>query len=150
MKVTEEWVEQVIGRSFDDVELVALEVVGNRRRRTVRLFVDRPGGIDHELLARISREVGAAMDEADAAQEPYTLEVSSPGLERPLTKPRHFAERVGQKVRVRTAEPVGGRKVWQGVLQEADSGGIRVVDGDAEARIGFDNLVKAHLVYEFE
>lgn len=150
MKLTEPWVQQVIDSEFDDVELVALENAGNQRRRIVRLFVDRPGGVDHELLARVSQRVGVALDEARLAEGPYTLEVSSPGLDRPLTKPRHFAERVGEKVWVRTHAPVVGRKVWQGVLVQADETGIVVREGDEEARIAFDDVVKAHLVYEFE
>jgi ribosome maturation factor RimP len=150
VKLTEAWVEQVIGRAFADVELVALEVGGGRRRRMVRLFVDRPAGVDHELLAQVSREVGTALDQEGLADGPYTLEVSSPGLDRPLTKPRHFAERVGMKVWVRTSEPVAGRKVWQGVLLEADTTGIRVEEGSEQARIEFADMVRAHLVYEFD
>lgn len=150
MKLTESWVQGVIDGRFDQVELVTLEDVGDRRRRVIRLFVDRPGGVDHDLLAQVSQKVGAALDEANLVGGTYTLEVSSPGLERPLTKPRHFAERVGQKVWVRTTEPVAGRKVWQGLLQEADEAGITVVDGAMEVRIGFDDVAKAHLVYEFE
>ncbi len=142
--------QEVIDSEFDDVELVALENAGNQRRRIVRLFVDRPGGVDHELLARVSQRVGTALDEARLAEGPYTLEVSSPGLDRPLTKPRHFAERVGKKVWVRTHAPVDGRKVWQGELVQADETGIVVREGDDEARIAFGDVVKAHLVYEFE
>ena len=150
MKLTESWVQGVIDGRFDRVELVTLEDVGDRRRRVIRLYVDRPGGVDHDLLAQVSQKVGAALDEANLVGGTYTLEVSSPGLERPLTKPRHFAERVGQKVWVRTTEPVAGRKVWQGLLREADEAGITVVDGAMEVRIGFDDVAKAHLVYEFE
>lgn len=150
MRLTEAWVQEVIDVEFDDVELVVLENVGNQRRRVVRLFVDRPGGVDHELLARVSQRVGTALDEARVAEGPYTLEVSSPGLERPLTKPRHFAERVGKTVWVRTHAPVAGRKVWQGALVKADETGIVVREGDEQARIAFDDMVKAHLVYEFE
>jgi ribosome maturation factor RimP len=150
VKLTESWVQSVIDDRFDDVELVTLEDVGNRRRRIIRLYVDVPGGVDHDLLTQVSHAVGAALDEARVAEGPYTLEVSSPGLERPLTKPRHFADRVGQKVWIRTAEPVAGKKVWQGVLRAADETGVLVTEGDEEVRIGFDNVAKAHLVYEFE
>ena len=97
MKLTEKWVQEVIDRHVENVELVALEDVGNRRHRVVRLFIDHPAGVSHDLCARVSGFMGAALDEAGSFDGPYTLEVSSPGLERPLTKPAHFPAQVGRE-----------------------------------------------------
>ena len=72
----------------------------------------------HDLCARVSAAVGRALDEVDAFEGAYTLEVSSPGIERPLRKRSHFEAQVGKKVYVKTSQPVEGSKVWQGILLE--------------------------------
>jgi ribosome maturation factor RimP len=116
----------------------------------VRLYVDHPGGVSHELLAAVSGAVGKALDEAGVPQGPYTLEVSSPGIERPLTKPAHFVAQMGKKVYVKTKEPVEGQRVWQGVLQETDESGFTVSEAGRMARVEFANVAKAHLVFDFD
>lgn len=150
MKLTEKWVQEVIDRHVENVELVALEDVGNRRHRVVRLFIDHPAGVSHDLCAQVSGFMGAALDEAGSLDAPYTLEVSSPGLDRPLTKPAHFHAQVGRKVTVRTQAPVQGRSVWQGILREVRDGEITLADGGKEIVIDLGDISKANLVYEFE
>ncbi len=150
MKLTETWVQQILDESGSNVELVALEDAGNRRHRVIRLYIDHPRGISHELCANVSGLVGAALDTGDVIDGPYTLEVSSPGLERPLTKPAHFEAQLGNKVNVRTAEPVGGRRTWRGVLREVRGDEIVVDDGAESAVIGLGQIARANLVYEFE
>jgi ribosome maturation factor RimP len=148
-KLTEEWVQQVLDGRFGDVELVTLEESGTRRHRVVRLFIDHPAGVGHDLLAAVSTAVGAAFDEAGVPDGSYTLEVSSPGIERPLTKPAHFVAQLGNKVYVKTKEPVEGHKVWQGVLEETDESGFTVSEAGRRARIEYGNVTKAHLVFDF-
>jgi ribosome maturation factor RimP len=146
VKLNEEWLQSLmVGR----IEGVELEEAGNRAHRVVRLYVDYPGGVTHDVCALVSEAVGAALDETDYAEGPYSLEVSSPGIERVLKKPAHFAAHVGQKVYVKTFAPVGGQKVWQGVLREVRGDAVVVVDGAHEAEIGLGNVAKAHLVFEF-
>jgi ribosome maturation factor RimP len=118
MALTENWLQQVIDQGVGGVEVVILEQVGNRRQKTVRLFIDHPGGVTHELCGRVSEVVGRALDEVDAIGCPYTLEVSSPGLDRPLRKREHFEAQVGKSIYVKTRVPVDGSKVWQGRLME--------------------------------
>ena len=118
MKLNEEWLQSLMVGQIEGVELVDLEEAGNRAHRVVRLYIDYPGGVTHDLCSRVSEVVGTALDEADFAEGPYSLEVSSPGIERVLKKPAHFEAHVGQKVYVKTFTPVGGQKVWQGVLRE--------------------------------
>jgi ribosome maturation factor RimP len=111
--LSEAWVQQLIDQEVEGVELVLLEEVGSRREKVLRLYIDHPGGVMHELCSRVSEAVGQALDETDTFEGTYTLEVSSPGLERPLRKRSHFEAQIGKKVYVKTRMPVEGTKVWQ-------------------------------------
>ena len=147
--LSEAWVQGVIDQEVAGVELVILEEVGNRRQKIVRLFIDHPTGVTHELCGRVSAAVGQALDEADLFEGSYTLEVSSPGLERPLRKRSHFEAQVGKKVYVKTRVPVDGAKVWQGTLLEVGETDILVMDAGREARIPLGDVSSAHLLFEF-
>jgi ribosome maturation factor RimP len=148
--LSEAWVQQIIDQEVEGVELVVLEEVGGRRQKVVRLYIDHPGGVTHELCSRVSEAVGQALDEADAFEGRYTLEVSSPGLERPLRKRSHFVAQVGKKVYVKTRVPVEGAKVWQGILLEVGADEIVVKDAGREARIPLGEIGSSHLIYEFK
>jgi ribosome maturation factor RimP len=148
--LSEAWVQDVIDRAVEGVEVVVLEEAGGRRQKIVRLYVDHPGGVTHELCSRVSAVVGQALDEADMFEGAYTLEVSSPGLERPLRKRSHFEAQVGKKVYVKTRGPIEGAKVWQGTLLEVGEAGLVVKDTGREARIPFEEISSAHLIYEFK
>ncbi len=150
VELSEAWFQEAIDAGEEQVELVALEVRGDRRNRLVRLYVDSPGGITHELCARVSALVGEQLDRTGYADGPYTLEVSSPGLERPLRKRAHFEAQIGKKVYVKTTEPTEGRKVWRGELVEVRDQRIVVRDGQQEVELDIDGIAQAHLVYEFE
>jgi len=93
--------------------------------------------------------VGRALDEIDAFEGAYTLEVSSPGIERPLRKVGHFEAQVGKKVYVKTLLPVEGSKVWQGILHEVTEDSIVVEEAGRTARIPLEQITSAHLMYEF-
>lgn len=149
MRLTEEWVQSVLDRSFEDLELVLLEESGNARRRVVRLFVDHPEGVTHDLCADVSGVVGRALEEAGYSEGPYTLEVSSPGIERPLRKRRHFEQQIGEKIRVKTFAPVEGQKVWQGVLRDVDEASVTLEADGRSVQLAYENIAKAHLVFEF-
>ena len=149
MALTEEWFQQVIDREVEDVELVLLEEAGNRRNKVLRLYIDHPGGVNHDLCAKVSAAVGQALDEVDAFEGAYTLEVSSPGIERPLRKRGHFEAQIGKKVYVKTRLPVEGSKVWQGILLEVADDAVVVQEAGREARIPLEEITSAHLMYEF-
>ena len=149
MALTEEWFQRVIDREVDDVELVVLEEAGNRRNKILRLYIDRPGGVNHDLCAKVSAAVGKALDEVDAFEGAYTLEVSSPGIERPLRRRSHFEAQIGKKVYIKTREPVDGSKVWQGLLLEVVGGAVVIEEAGREARIPLEEISSAHLMYEF-
>jgi len=147
--LTEEWFQRVIEQDVEDVELVLLEEAGNRRQKILRLYIDHPGGVTHDLCARVSTAVGQALDEVDAFEGAYTLEVSSPGLERPLRKRSHFEAQIGKKVYVKSMAPVEGSKVWQGVLLEVTEDSVVIEEAGRVARIPLEEITSAHLIFEF-
>jgi ribosome maturation factor RimP len=109
------------------------------------LLVDREGGpVDHEFCARIISIVAPALEE-----EGYSgmIEVSSPGIERPLTRPSHFRRFVGRRVRVRVGEPVDGRRNFTGVIERvADTGFVlRLSEDGEEVELPFGSVTRAHL-----
>ncbi|HKY61433.1 MAG TPA: ribosome maturation factor RimP [Gemmatimonadota bacterium] len=126
-------IEPLLAR--EGVELVDVEVAGSRRRPIVRVYVDRPGGVGVDDCARISRLLEAGLETAAAVPETYVLEVSSPGLDRPLRERRHFERFVGRDVEVRLFAPLQGRRRIVGTLEQVadaadDSFAITVVDPD--------------------
>ena len=131
------------------LELVDVEMVGSGRARTLRLAVDRPGGVDLDALSEASAPVSAALDEAAALSGPYTLEVSSPGLERPLRRPADFARFVGTTITLKSHEPVAGGRRHRGLLLEAGADGIAVeVDGERRD-FPYEGIAAARTVFEW-
>ena len=144
-----------------DVELYDILVQGP----LVRVIVDREGGIDLDALAAVTRTVSRALDEADPIVHRYTLEVTSPGVERPLRTPQQFQRAVGEVVNVKTLPEVEGDRRVQGLLEATDERGITVrpdaeagsaagVDGaenaDAVARtLAYDQIDRARTVFEW-
>lgn len=140
--------------SSQGLELVEVELVGSGRARTLRLTVESAdpavaNNVDLEVLASVSSPVSAALDAADALSGPYTLEVSSPGLERPLRRPADFRRFVGTVVSVKSHEPVAGGRRHRGTLVSADDDGV-VVDVDGDLRpFRYDAIASARTVFEW-
>jgi ribosome maturation factor RimP len=140
-----ELVEPVLATS--DLELVDVEI----GRGLVRLSLDRPGGIDLDAISAISPALSAALDAGDPLPERYHLEVSSPGVERPLRTPEQFQRFVGSKVSVRTLPGVDGERRVTGTLRAADDEGV-VVDpdgGGAPRRVIYTEMERARTVFEW-
>jgi ribosome maturation factor RimP len=133
------------------LELVDVQYRPEGGRLVLRLLLDRPdGGVTLEELARMSRELGDLLDAHDAVPGRYHLECSSPGLDRPLVRPEHFQRAVGQRVHVRTHDPVGGRRQFHGVLEAVADGRITVHDPDAgSVSLALDGLERARTEFEF-
>ena len=112
-------------------ELADLELKLGGRDGIVRVFIDRhPEGIDLDDCEAVSRQVSSVLDVEDPIPGHYTLEVSSPGLDRKLTKPDHFQRFMGEEVKVKLRFPLDGRRNFRGVLTSADTKAIAVeVDG---------------------
>lgn len=136
-------IEAALAERFPDVELVDFEVRG-RPSPTLTLFIDRPGGVDLDLCGAVSARL-------EGLRERFALEVSSPGLDRRLRKPEHFAAQVGREVAVQMAEPVGGRRNFRGVLTAAGPDSITLeLEGGAGVTLPLAGLGKAHVVYNYE
>jgi ribosome maturation factor RimP len=146
--VVQELVEPVL--AAEGVELVDVSFSGG----TLQLFVDRPGGIDLDAISALSTRVSRLLDDHDPIPGRYTLEVSSPGVERPLRRPDHFRRFLGSLVSVKTRPDVEGERRQQGRLQEADDEGIVVVavDGPHEGvprRLAYGEIDRARTVFEW-
>lgn len=121
-----------------DVEVLLAEVAGGQ---TVRLYVDHPDGVSLELCERITRHLVEL-------RERFALEVSSPGIERPLTKPDHYQRFVGRRARIRTARPVDGARTITGELVGASDDEVTIAAPDGVIAVPYDNITRSHLVEE--
>jgi ribosome maturation factor RimP len=133
-------------------ELVSVEYKGGARGGLLRLFIDRPGGgISLDELEGLSRVVGDLLDVYDPVEGRYTLEVSSPGINRPLTKLTHFEQHRGQRVRVRTHHAHDGQKSFVGVLAGVSASGIELDDEISKRRLslGFEEIKEANYEHQF-
>lgn len=139
-----ERVRSLVEPSLDasGVELVDVDQAGT----VLRVTVDRPGGIDLDTIARVTTVVSSALDrEPELVAGRYTLEVSSPGVERPLRTPEHFRRFVGTKVAVRTTAGTEGERRIEGVLESAGDDGIVV----AGRSIAYSEVERARTVFEW-
>jgi len=145
------------------LEVVEVELLGGGKARTLRIFIDKPGGVTHEDCANFSREAGTIFDVEDAVPgSTYTLEVSSPGLDRRLSKPAEFERFNGSLVKLMTRDPINGNRHFEGRLQWLGEGRIGLelsgrkksnkrdgVEAGTKVEIELTNVEKANLVSEF-
>lgn len=130
-------------------ELVDVEYVKEGSNRFLRVFVDKPGGIDIDDCGKISEYLSVKLDETDPIPDAYFLEVSSPGAERPLKKTADFYKAVGQHVFVTTYEPLNGLKEFEGLLESYDETELVVKIGKKEHRIPTAKMASARLAVVF-
>ena len=127
-------------------ELVRIRLMSGRRA-TLQIMAERPeGGIEVDDCARISRAVSAVLDVEDPISGEYTLEVSSPGIDRPLTRLKDFARYEGYEVRLETSELIDGRRRFRGVLAGAEAGEVLIEIPEGVIGLAFDWLTDAKLV----
>ncbi len=128
-------------REFDpEVELIALE---QPAVESLRLYIDRPGGVDLALCEAVTGELRDLL-------ERYSLEVSSPGVDRPLTKPEHFRRFLGRRVRVRTTDAIEGRRNFTGTIAEADDDSVLVAAEGTPVRIPITGIKRSNLIGDLE
>lgn len=130
-------------------ELVLLEFVPQRGSALVRLYIDSLGGITLKDCERVSREVAGTLDVEDPIPQGYRLEVSSPGLDRPLVKPEHFERFVGREVAIRLSAPKAGRRRFSGRLMGYANRAVSVRTDEGNVDFGLDEIEQAHLVPHF-
>lgn len=130
-------------------ELVEVEVGGLGSSTVLRLFIDKAeGGIGVDDCTAVTRLVNPVLDERDWFANAYMLEVSSPGIDRPVRKPQDFARFAGEQIKVSTVAPVEGRKKFKGTLEGFEDGLVRVRCEDASVAIHIENVKRAHLERE--
>ena len=136
-------------------EFVELATTREHGRKVLRVVVDRPGGVDLDALSQLSATVSRHLDQEGYEDGPYGLEVSSPGIERPLKRPEHFARSVGEQVKVKTTAPMAGSKTHTGTLVSADEDAIVIAtaDGDEgtdDLRVPYADIVSARTVVDWD
>jgi len=130
-------------------ELLLLEFSPQGRSALLRLYLDASDGVTLGDCESVSREVAALMDVEDPIKVPYQLEVSSPGMDRPLTKPMHFERFAGSKARVELEVPQNGQRRFVGVIAGINGEAVRLVVQQGEVQLPFSAISRARLVPDF-
>src|ERR671934_1252118 len=137
-RTLEQEITERVEEALPEVEVLAVELNGPER---FTVYVDRAGGVDHALCERVTRVLWDYLRE-------YSVEVSSPGLERPVRKPEHFRRAVGRKVSLKTFADVQGRKKFRGAVKNAGDAVVTLgVDG-VDYDIPYDEIVRGNLIDE--
>lgn len=126
-------------------ELIDVEFVREAGSWYLRLFIDREPPVDHDLCEQVSNAVSDALDRADPIEQSYFLEVSSPGVERPLKRESDFVRFAGREISVRLYAPRAGQKEFSGVLRGLTDGAIVLTQKGEEIRFPLPTVAKAHL-----
>jgi ribosome maturation factor RimP len=138
-KTLQDEIAPAVESGLPGVEVLAVELLSPSR---FCVYVDHPAGVDHALCARVTRLL-------DAYRSDYTIDVSSPGPERPLRKPSHFENAIGRRVSVRTDRALeGGKNRFKGEVVEAADGGVTLAAAGDEHRIPYESIVRANLIDE--
>jgi ribosome maturation factor RimP len=128
------------------LELVHAEVAGPENKPIVRVFIDKPNGVTHKDCSEVSLHVGTVLDVEDFIHASYTLEVSSPGLERGLYKHQDYQRFAGSPVRLRTRRPINGQRNFRGLLLGIEGEEVLFEDRTSgQVRIALDSIAKANL-----
>lgn len=136
----------------EGIEVVTIEVVGSRKAPTIRVYLDKPDGIAFDDITAAQVWVNEIMDELDPFPGAYTLEVSSPGIDRPLRTPEHFERFAGEDVYVMTAHPIDGQSRFNAVLAgfDAASGEVLLDAESGRVAVPLDDVKKAHVKGKIE
>ncbi len=127
-----------IEKRVPGTEVLAVELLGPER---FCVYIDHPKGVDHALCERVTREL-------EDYRRKYTIDVSSPGIERPLRKPEHFERFVGRRVALRTAAEIAGRKRFKGELIGADEQAVHLATEPQPVDIPYEQIVRGNLIDE--
>jgi ribosome maturation factor RimP len=141
-KVAELAREVAVGLGY---EIDEIELLGSGRRTLLRVAIEKEGGVTIDDCSLFSRDLSALLDVEDPIPGHYTLEVSSPGLDRPLREPRHFRRHTGKRARVVVREKVEGANVILGVISDASDKAVRLVVEGREVDIPYENISRARL-----
>ena len=133
------------------IELVHVELIGPEGHPTVRVFIDKPEGVTHTDCSDVSNHLGTVLDVEDFIHSPYTLEVSSPGLERGLYKPADYERFAGNQAKIKIRNPLQGQRNFRGFIVGVAEGKVIFEDRTSgRVLIPFDEIAKAHLEVDVE
>src|SRR5580704_12204947 len=137
--------------SGEGLEIVDVQLLGGGGTRVLRIFIDKPAGVTHADCEFMSQQVGTILDMEDVIPGGrYTLEVSSPGVERKLTRPQEFERFLGHKIKVVLRQAVDGQKHWAGMLQSFAEGMITLEPSPGKSvQIPLDQVERANLKFEW-
>ena len=130
-------------------EFVGAEYMPRRRQSLLRVYIDNEAGISVDDCARVSDQLSGLLDVEDPIKESYSLEVSSPGLDRPLFFERHFDRYRGARIRVKMGMPVAGRRNFKGTLDGCRDGAVIVLQDGEEHALPLEDISTARLIPEF-
>jgi ribosome maturation factor RimP len=135
----------------EGMEIVDIEFrpEGTRGGRVLRLYMDKEGGPSVDDLSRVSRRLSDLLDSEDAIAGAYTLEVSSPGINRPLKRPEHFARFVGKRIRVRTRDMIEGRRSFVGILGQVLGDSVILTQEGKQYQIPFSMIDKSNYEHDW-
>jgi ribosome maturation factor RimP len=145
-----EVIEPVV--QYAGCELVHAELLGNRRNAVLRVYIDKPGGVTLDDCTLVSGRLSVVLDVEDPIPHSYTLEVSSPGVERGLYKKSDYQRFTGQAVKIELWEPIEGRRRFSGELlglAEDDLVTVRDRELKKEVAVAYDKIKQAHLIFEW-
>lgn len=152
-QLIDERIREIAARAADEskLELVHTQIVGASKNLTVRVFIDKQGGVTHEDCSAVSRQVGAVLDAEDFIPGNYTLEVSSPGLERELYSLKDFEKFSGSLAKVKTNTPIDGQKNFRGRIGSIENDEIIFEDKTrGTIRFPYSAVAKANLEIDLE
>ena len=132
-----------------DYEMVGVEYLPQGKHSVLRIYIDKPEGIDVDDCGHVSRQISAMLDVEDPIKGEYSLEVSSPGMDRPLFTAAHFEQFVGNKANVRLKIPVNSQRKFVGVIGAQNDDTVNLEVNGENIEIPFDLIDKANLVPEF-
>ena len=136
--------------AIDGYELLDVRLTSDRGRTVLQVFIDHERGITLEDTTRVTHLVDPVLDVEDPIDTSYDLEVSSPGLDRPLRTAEHFQRHAGEQVRIRTFEPLDGCRNYKGRLLGCEDGEVRVEVDGALYRVPIEAIERANVKYQFE
>jgi len=134
----------------EGLELDDLEMIGEGRGPVLRVTVDADGGVGVDRLAETSRGLSRLLDDDQRLQKTYILEVTSPGLERKLRRPQHFAKSIGREVVVKTHQEIDGVRVHRGTLESSDDDACVIVVEGNDRRVSHAAIASARTVFRWE
>jgi ribosome maturation factor RimP len=143
----EEIAQRVAGS--EGIEIVEVEVKGGGNNQLIRISIDKPEGISHADCELVSEQVGVILDVEDVVAGHYTLEVTSPGVERKLLKPRDYERFQGKKARIKLRDPVDNQRHWEGTLAGYADGMISLEANGRQIRFPLEQVEKANLKFEW-